>query len=732
MSVNLSPLAGAGAQFFTDSGTPLTGGLLYTYSAGTTTPRTTYTDNIGATANSNPIVLDAAGRVPYEIWLLFGLNYKFVLKTSVGVTIGTWDNISGVNGSPTATSFYADAFTATAGQVLFTLSANPGSINNLDVSLDGSTLVAGDDFSWSGISITLNTPAFVNQRLRVAYSTVDGVQAISPGSVIDNSVAVGTDLYNRIHDTVSVKDFGAVGDGVTDDTAAIQAALNSGAKVVRGVQGSTFLVSYASTRTVNSVAQRYCLLLPTGVLLDLDGATIKLASAQNASLFMSAASAADFGVVNGTIDGNKASQTTPATGDMSGIFLYAATRPRVESIKAINCRQYAGRFLDVTGGVFDRLHCTDSDGDGWSFGIDGGYTAQVRQAKIDNISAESCLGTYGGGLQGNPVIFCVQDCVIGTVRGKDCAGGSKVQDSSSNTSIAAVEFDGASNGSANSGFKVQGNSGAAIYPSNITVGAVSVRNAYGNGLYLTSIESVSIGSYAGKNNGSGAGATGSDQYDTKIDSTSSFGRKSVQIGSINIDTPKTTGINITGTGHEQIGSWLVRNATGRGFLDSKTGGSLYVGPGKVIDDAATLTYAFQSSGSAKGVLGAVDCTAAHSTSQSRVTIATANYDLSVGPVRLGNTDHLEGILTLTNGATSTTVANGNVWKDYVGGTSDYVCPAIRIEPIGSSARALGVMYAVITDGSSGTGFSIKHSAAGATDKVRYSISGMSVWSAPAT
>ena len=45
MSVNLSPLAGAGAQFFTDSGTPLTGGLLYTYAAGTTS---IYKGGIGA------------------------------------------------------------------------------------------------------------------------------------------------------------------------------------------------------------------------------------------------------------------------------------------------------------------------------------------------------------------------------------------------------------------------------------------------------------------------------------------------------------------------------------------------------------------------------------------------------------------------------------------------------------------------------------------------------------
>jgi hypothetical protein len=97
MAVNLSPLAGAGWQFFDNNGVILSGGLLYTYAAGTTTPQTTYTSSSGATANSNPIVLDSAGRVTGEIWLTSSQSYKFVLNTSLGVTIGTYDNVYGVN-----------------------------------------------------------------------------------------------------------------------------------------------------------------------------------------------------------------------------------------------------------------------------------------------------------------------------------------------------------------------------------------------------------------------------------------------------------------------------------------------------------------------------------------------------------------------------------------------------------------------------------------------------------
>ena len=102
MAVNLSPLAGAGWQFFDNSGVILSGGLLYTYTAGTTTPQATYTSSGGGTANSNPIVLDSAGRVSGEIWLTSTLTYKFVLKTSTGTTLGTYDNISSVPASVTA------------------------------------------------------------------------------------------------------------------------------------------------------------------------------------------------------------------------------------------------------------------------------------------------------------------------------------------------------------------------------------------------------------------------------------------------------------------------------------------------------------------------------------------------------------------------------------------------------------------------------------------------------
>jgi hypothetical protein len=103
MAVNLSPI-GNGFQFFTTTGIPLAGGLLYTYVAGSSTPLSTYTSNTGLIANTNPIVLGTDGRPPSGIWLTVGSSYKFVLADSANVVIQTYDNIAGILTSAPATS----------------------------------------------------------------------------------------------------------------------------------------------------------------------------------------------------------------------------------------------------------------------------------------------------------------------------------------------------------------------------------------------------------------------------------------------------------------------------------------------------------------------------------------------------------------------------------------------------------------------------------------------------
>ncbi|WP_109046378.1 hypothetical protein [Acinetobacter baumannii] len=50
------------AQFVDDNGKPVAGGKVWTYESGTTTPKATYADPDGTSVNTNPVILDEAGR----------------------------------------------------------------------------------------------------------------------------------------------------------------------------------------------------------------------------------------------------------------------------------------------------------------------------------------------------------------------------------------------------------------------------------------------------------------------------------------------------------------------------------------------------------------------------------------------------------------------------------------------------------------------------------------------
>ena len=77
---------------FDANGEPLAGGKLYTYEAGTTTPKNSFTTQDESVANTNPVILDADGYA--DVWLGTGF-YKLVLTDSADVTLWTIDDVVG-------------------------------------------------------------------------------------------------------------------------------------------------------------------------------------------------------------------------------------------------------------------------------------------------------------------------------------------------------------------------------------------------------------------------------------------------------------------------------------------------------------------------------------------------------------------------------------------------------------------------------------------------------------
>lgn len=166
MAVFLSPVGGVAAQFFTNTGAVLTGGKIYTYAAGTTTPLPSYTTSVGNVARTNPVVLDAAGRVPGsgEIWIT-SASYKFVLTDSTDVLIATYDNVSGIG----AASYQIQNFTGTGSQTVFTLSASSFGENYTFVYING-VYQNKNTYAVSGTTLTFSEAPPLTSLIEVMFN----------------------------------------------------------------------------------------------------------------------------------------------------------------------------------------------------------------------------------------------------------------------------------------------------------------------------------------------------------------------------------------------------------------------------------------------------------------------------------------------------------------------------------------------------------------------------------
>jgi len=237
--------------------------------------------------------------------------------TSINMTIpdkatrlGKYLKFNDTTGNPEAGSI-AGAFTAAGlnhynftgdgSTVNFTLGMEPGGENNTQVYIDG-VYQQKDGYNVSGavLQFSVAPPNLSTIEVMVIQVLPVGATTASQVSFTQAGSTYGRNVQLKLQESVSVKDFGAVGDGVTDDTAAIQAAIDAHSYIVFPA-GNTFMISQ--------------IIVPSNRTLEING-TLKMLASQPDERVMIKNSDQSGGNSNikligsGSIDGNKSNQST--------------------------------------------------------------------------------------------------------------------------------------------------------------------------------------------------------------------------------------------------------------------------------------------------------------------------------------------------------------------------------------------------------------------------------------
>jgi hypothetical protein len=191
---------------------------------------------------------------------------------------------------------------ASAGQTVFSGTGNDGGTLSYSpvreqVYLNGALQQRNADYTAdNGTSITFNVALQLNDIVDVVCvnnlvsGTVSDAANINYGGQFAGQTT--RTVASKLSDVVSVKDFGAVGDGVTDDTAAIQAAINS-------ISAGTVRVPIGTYKTSSSLS------LKSNVTLECD----------DGAVFAPAHTSGDFADFIGTVGSEYDLSVEATTGD---------------------------------------------------------------------------------------------------------------------------------------------------------------------------------------------------------------------------------------------------------------------------------------------------------------------------------------------------------------------------------------------------------------------------------
>lgn len=199
-------------RFFDANGKPLASGKLYSYSAGTTTPKATYTDRTASVSNPNPVILDGNGEA--NIWINTGY-FKFVLKNSTGSTIWTVDQVALPNSAALASAFWRDVVYISSTDSPFTItSAYNGNLISVDTTA-GAVIINMPEIA------TQILPFNVGVKLRSGLNTVTINRSATDTfegatTKVLSSLNAGVQLIadiDKAPDEWAILDIGTVADG---------------------------------------------------------------------------------------------------------------------------------------------------------------------------------------------------------------------------------------------------------------------------------------------------------------------------------------------------------------------------------------------------------------------------------------------------------------------------------------------------------------------------------------
>lgn len=190
--VTVNPMPFVVPQFLTNSGQPCAGCQLASFAAGTSTPLATYSEPSGTFPNSNPVILDSAGRA--RIYLT-GASYKLVLSDANGSQIWSVDQVAG----STASLLFSD--NTWVGVNTFQATTNFNGPANFNVGLTSSgpnNLSGGGSMSgnWTGSPVFQGTPFFNNGFMVNGNATFNGaiISTVATGNapfLVSSTTVVG-------------------------------------------------------------------------------------------------------------------------------------------------------------------------------------------------------------------------------------------------------------------------------------------------------------------------------------------------------------------------------------------------------------------------------------------------------------------------------------------------------------------------------------------------------------